>query len=475
MRRLFALALAALLTTVGVAEADAPAPSASVSPVAARPLERLTAAVEKAGAKLGLAVVDLETGARVAAHRPDAAQNPASNMKIVTAWAALALLGPGHRYLTTLHGRLDGDRVATLALRGDGDPSLGRRDLWELADALRRAGVKRVGDVAVDQSHFDDRWLPPAFGQQPNEWASFRAPVAAVSVDGNSVLVEVFPGAAGERARVAAVPATFVELAGEVETAAKDATDDARLGLVPKGDHLQATVSGHVPAGGPPMRFYRRAEDPSLLAGYALRETLEAIGIAVEGHVTAETARGDVLAEHASPPLAILLHDLGKHSSNFHAEMIWKSLSVAESAPPASFEASAKRVAELLAARGIEGAADASLVNGSGLFDANRLSANLVVGVLAQAHADPSVGPELLAQLAIAGVDGTLRGRMKPLAASRAVRAKSGTLAAVTALSGYVLGRRSFAFSILVEGPKSAALRDEIDAFVEALAKEAGL
>jgi D-alanyl-D-alanine carboxypeptidase/D-alanyl-D-alanine-endopeptidase (penicillin-binding protein 4) len=423
---------------------------------------------------LSLAVLDLDGGAAVIEHRPEAAQNPASNMKIVTAWAALQLLGPSHRYLTTLHGVSEDGRVASLALRGDGDPALGRRDLWELVDQLRRAGITRVGDLVVDQSHFDDRYLPPAFEQQPNEWASFRAPVAAVSVDGNSVLVEVFPGAGGAPARVAAVPASFVELAGEVETGASGTTEAVRLGLLPDGERLRASLGGRVPSGGRPVRFYRRVDDPRLFAGYALREVLEQAGIRVEGKVALGTARGPALAEHASPPLSLLLHELGKHSSNFHAEMIWKSLSAAEGAPPASFERSAQIVGELLVKHGVD-ATSAVMKNGSGLFDANRLSAAMIAQLLGKAHHDPTVSAELLAQLAIAGVDGTLRGRMTKLAPTRAVRAKTGTLATVTALSGYVLGPRRYAFAILVEGARAAAMRSEIDSFVEALAAHAGL
>ena len=92
-------------------------------------------------------------------------------------------------------------------------------------------------------------------------------------------------------------------------------------------------------------------------------------------------------------------------------------------------------------------------------------------------RADPAVGPELMATLAIGGTDGTLRRRLKALADGRRVRAKTGTLNAVAALSGYLSHRttgRTWAFSILVNDAKGRGvrMRRPIDAFVEALARE---
>jgi D-alanyl-D-alanine carboxypeptidase/D-alanyl-D-alanine-endopeptidase (penicillin-binding protein 4) len=88
------------------------------------------------------------------------------------------------------------------------------------------------------------------------------------------------------------------------------------------------------------------------------------------------------------------------------------------------------------------------------------------------------VGPELLSQLSIAGVDGTMRGRLRSWGDERAVRAKTGTLASTVALTGYVLrpdGRRPMVFSAIVSDcrGKTREARDAIDAFVDALARSA--
>jgi D-alanyl-D-alanine carboxypeptidase/D-alanyl-D-alanine-endopeptidase (penicillin-binding protein 4) len=68
------------------------------------------------------------------------------------------------------------------------------------------------------------------------------------------------------------------------------------------------------------------------------------------------------------------------------------------------------------------------------------------------AYRDFRVGPELTSTLAIAGVDGTLRRRFAASPGRGRIRAKTGTLEAVSTLAGYVAvdGRRPLAFAILV-------------------------
>ena len=438
-------------------------------------LAKLERAVSRAGGALGVAVIDVHSGQRLVSHQADKPLNPASNMKLVTAWAALHLLGPDHRYLTTLHGSIEGSRVDPLTLRGDGDPGLEMEHLLEMVTSLVRAGVKEVGDVVVDQSYFDDDYVPPSYAQQPNEWASFRAPVAAVSFSGNALLIEVRAGRDGQDGQIAAVPTSFVDVSGRVRTTGSDDPEAVTLSLQPVGARLQARLGGSVPQDTEVVRFWRRVDDPRLLAGYALVDACRGLGIEVDGQVRAGKApRDEVLSSHRSLPLAQLLHALGKDSNNFYAEMVFKGLGAGDRGQPASYQSARARVRQLLEDHELAEGIDAR--NGSGLFDGGTLSARAVVHLLAAAHADPRVGPELVSQLSIGGTDGTLRHRLRPWRASRAIRAKSGTLAAVSALSGYVLGPsgRTLAFSVLVNDVRGKAvpLRTDMDAFVSAVAKQ---
>ncbi len=453
-----------------------PAPAAPVAPSADRAPELDAAARAIAsdrvleGAQVGIAVLEVDSGKLLAAVNEHVPLNPASNAKLYTAAAALATLHGEHRYETTLTGRLEGDAVnGSLAVRGFGDPSLSTADLWDMVQQLKGFGVKRIeGDVVVDQRFYDDQTTPPAFEQQPNEWAGFRAPVSAVALDENCITMTVRPTSPGNPARVEFDPPGFIDSDGSIKTAEGGGADTVELTLAGNGSRMTAHVSGAVAGDSRVVRFTRRAEDPRLLAGYALKALLEKADIKVSGDVKLGSARGHTLAKHLSAPLSQLLYALGKQSDNFYAEMIFKTL--AGSRPARSADAGDVVTTFL----GRVGATDTGVVikNGSGLFDANRVTAWSTVELLRWAYRDPAIQPEYLSQLSVGGVDGTLHKRFHQELTRRRVRAKTGTLDDVISLSGYVLrdgGRSPLAFSIFFNhvGGKQDGARHAADRLVE--------
>jgi D-alanyl-D-alanine carboxypeptidase/D-alanyl-D-alanine-endopeptidase (penicillin-binding protein 4) len=479
---------AALLALSSIASsaipAPEPAPSASDAPAPAPKSGAIEQAIDKLesetrtwGGSIGVAIIEVDSGKTIAIRHEHTPKNPASNAKLFTAFAALKRLGPAHRYKTGLYGKLDGDRVPEIVLRGEGDPSLEAGHLWTMTRELLTAGVKRVGAILVDQSYFDEKFVPPAFDEQPHEWAPFRAPVSAVALDENTVTLSVRPNEKGKDATIRVDPPGFVDIVGTVKTTKKSDPEKLTLDLVQKGDRLEARVGGNVPEGSRVMRVRRRLDDPRLTPGHALRAVLESAGIVVEGGVKLGGAKEKrLLAAHKSEPLGALLGALGKDSDNFYAEMIFKTLAGGKKGQAASADAAANDVTDLL--KDI-GALDEGTVikNGSGLFDANRVSAWSTAGLLRTAIRDSAIASDFTAQLATGGTDGTLRSRFKPWASKGAVRAKTGTLNSVASLSGYVLappGRSPLAFSILVtEIPgKVSAARPLIDKVVDAAAKQ---
>ncbi|MEO7330881.1 MAG: D-alanyl-D-alanine carboxypeptidase, partial [Minicystis sp.] len=228
-----ALLLVGLLAPAATGRADEPGKPVAASKVLdpkaiGEAIAKLDKEVQRWGGAVGVQVIDVGSGARVAGLNEHQAFNPASNGKLPTAAAALRLLGPQHRFLTGLYGTIVVDGVDELVLRGDGDPSLATRDLWAMAAELSALGVRRVRTIVVDQSFFDDRFVPPAFEQQPNEWAGFRAPVAPASLNANTVLIQVRPLASGKDAIVDVDPPGFVELSGSIATTRKEDPEKVR-------------------------------------------------------------------------------------------------------------------------------------------------------------------------------------------------------------------------------------------------------
>jgi D-alanyl-D-alanine carboxypeptidase/D-alanyl-D-alanine-endopeptidase (penicillin-binding protein 4) len=431
--------------------------------------------------RVGVQVVDLADGETVYEHDGDAALNPASNAKLLVMAAALQVLGPAFTITTALQGDVEGEAVrGDVVLRGRGDPTLGAADLWEMAREVRARGVVRVtGGIVIDDAYFDAERLPYAFDSQPNEDAAFRAPVGAASVDANAVEVWIGPGAAaGDAVRVWAWPEGFLEVTNEARTVAGNANRLRLYASAGADGRTAARVWGTIGAGGVLDSYPRRIDDPVLFAGTALREALRAAGVAVDGQ---EVKRGaapegaETLAEHASDPLGTWLWKLGKESSNFHAEQLLRILAAERKGVPGTAAAGAEVVREALVAWGVP-VDGLVLRNGSGLFAADEATPRTIAALLRAVYLDATIRPDFLAGLAVAGVDGTTASRLRGTAAQGLVRAKTGTLAGVSALSGYALspdGRSGYAFSVLVNDVcgRTDAARDLQDAIARALAE----
>jgi len=429
------------------------------------------------GERVGIDVRDAATGRVVYRLRADSPLNPASNMKVVTAAAALAELGAERTFHTGVYGRIEGTAVANLVLEGHGDPLLDQGDLAELAQALADRGVRSVDRIAIDADHFDDRILPPAFEQQPNETAYFRAAVGGLVVDESTFVLRVVPAAEeGGRAIVRLRGAGYFEVQNQITTTAGAANVIAEQSALPDG-RMRLRLSGSVPPGNLGVSYRRRVENPVLYAGYLFADALAGAGIRGNRTVSvgAVAAAQPLLADHESPTLAEILRRVGKDSDNFVAEMTLKQLG-ANRRTPGSSEEGVAAVQAFLDRTGVPHGA-ASIVNGSGLFQGNRIAPSHLASVLVHVFKDPGLRPEYLAQLAVGGVDGTLARRLANLPAPRIVRAKTGTLNDVISLSGYVLGRepgRAYAFSMIANGVngKQSEARALFDQIVTLLARQ---
>lgn len=425
-----------------------------------------------AGAAIGVAVRDLAGKKSLYAHDADKRFNVASNAKLITTAAVLHYLGPDFRFYTSIFvDDIDeaGVVAGNLYVRGRADPSLGTEDLRALAADIALYGVTAIrGQIVIDDSYFDKHTLPPHFSEQPDEDAAFRAPIGAASLNFNSVSFVITPSRTGTGpARVLVdPPADYVHLQAAVETVTQGRTR-LRVESEAKRQSLEVKLVGQIRADQYPYRIRHRVPHPALYLGSALRAQLAAHDIAVRGRKIGRDVVPDdalLIASRRSPPLAVLIRGMGKYSNNFVAEMLLKTIGaeVKSGGEPASFDDGLAAVREYLTEKLGFAPEGFRYDNGSGLFDATRLSPNQLVTVLATAYADFRYGPDLMASLAIAGADGTLRSRMEDGPAQRMVRAKTGTLETVSALSGYAAAddQAPLAFSILVNDIPAGAMGD---------------
>ncbi len=454
-------------------------------------IDQVTQVLLPARAKVGIAVLDVDSGRLLYGKNDLAPLNIASNVKLFTTAAALALLGPEYRFKTVLSAERGADRseYKNLYLRGYGDPSMSTEDLWKLTLELSSRGIKRIkGDIIIDDSFFDDQRVGPAFEQKSQDNA-YRAPQGAVSLNYNAVSVRVQPGAGdGQQPRVALDPQSpYFVISNEART-----VQSGRTSLIieaieekdapPGRERTIIRVRGTIRASDSGVDVNKRVAHPDLYAGSTLLELLTRRGIQVGGKVSRGTAPPTALLvdSHYSQPLGVLARSINKHSNNFMAEQVLKSLGADASGKPGSWQKGLQAVSRYLETLGIA-PGKYQMVNGSGLFDSNRFTPTQVVVLLRAAYRDFRFAADFVASLALAGADGTIGHRMAGSVAERYVRAKTGTLSGISCLSGYAGApapgsqplRPPLAFAVLVndlgeDGSVQPAKRLQ-DAVVEAL------
>ncbi|MCA9537328.1 MAG: D-alanyl-D-alanine carboxypeptidase/D-alanyl-D-alanine-endopeptidase [Myxococcales bacterium] len=427
---LVAWALPALAESPPLVVKGAPALVAEVTPLLQR--EALK------GARISILVERDAGGPPVLSVNPDLRLHPASNTKLATTAAALSILGPSFQWSTDLAAEGYADGVADkLYLVGRGDPRFVSESLWKLVDDAQVAGLTRVkGDLIVDDTYFTADRMAPGFDEKDQDDA-YRAATGAMSLNFNSVVIEVRPGAkVGAPVRVRLRPDSgYVELVNTATTSAKGrqrVTIRARA----KGQRTQVTVSGKLPQKHAGLTVRRRIDNPPLFAGMAARHYLERAGIKVDGEVTVGRApeKRKRLARVISPTLGEAIGDINKLSNNFMAEHLVRTLG-AEKGTAGDWKAGAAVVRRFLEDEvGLRGF---HYINGSGLFGDTAFSARDMVTILRHMAQRRPALPEYAASLAIGGADGTLRRRTRGLRVG-AVRAKTGTLDGVICLSGYL-------------------------------------
>jgi D-alanyl-D-alanine carboxypeptidase/D-alanyl-D-alanine-endopeptidase (penicillin-binding protein 4) len=444
----------------------------------------LVPAVERARRavpRLGVSVVEVETGKEVYGYHAARPLIPASNTKLLTTAAALTALGPGFQFETAvlIRGEIeDGTLHGDLAVVGDGDPNFSGRlhagDSLALfkqwASRLRQAGIRHIGgDLLLIDGLFDRQMVHPSWPRdQLDRW--YEAPIAALSFNDNCVLVRMRPGAVGAPVRVDLLPDVDAMSLVNRSRTVSGRRDRLILGRGGEADVLEltGTISRH--NGG--WERWITVRDPEAYFGAALREAFSRQGLVIAGR----TRR----LRHLSPgqwrqaliqrsDLLTTIDITNKRSQNFYAESILKRLG-ARVCGEGSWPSGVRAVHEILASLGVPGGYHQ--VDGSGMSRENRVAPHHFATLLAL-MARHRYGNEFLRSLPYGGEkDLPWEDRLSKPPYAGNVFAKTGSLRAVSALSGYAKSNSGtlYAFSILMNGVRSQAHAHALqDAIVRAL------
>jgi D-alanyl-D-alanine carboxypeptidase/D-alanyl-D-alanine-endopeptidase (penicillin-binding protein 4) len=413
----------------------------------------------------GIAVVD-GNGRPLFARRERTPMTPASTFKVLVGAAALRTLGPNFRFSTTLESAEDpagGEVHGDVYLVGTGDPLLTRDDLRGGIAAVARGGVREItGDIVADASVFSGAEQNRAWEPDDLQYG-YAAGTSALSLDQGTVEFHLVPTSPGLPARIRVLPpSSAVRVHGGVLTSYATLLTIQRDAL--RNDF---TFSGHVAAGAE-QSFWRPVIDLPLYAADVTRTMLRERGVRVGGGVRAGVApvAPSVLWRHRSPKLRDVVHEMMLESNNHFAEQLLRAVGATRGL---GTEANGARVERALLVRDGVPQDGLRIVDGSGLAPSDRVAPLTLAMLLARAAVEAN-GALFVGSLPRVGIEGTVRWRHVTDARGRA-RAKSGHIANVNALTGYVQTRRHgrVAFAIVVndrradDGPVEAGIDRALD------------
>lgn len=402
---------------------------------------------------VGVVVMPLDGQGLEAEANRNRPMNPASTMKLLTTYAALRTMGPAYAWRTdvAMLGAREGDVIlGDLAIRGGGDPSLVVEQLWLLVQKVRGLGIREIrGDLVLDRSAFQ---LPPhdmaAF--DGDALRSYNVGPDALLVNHKSISYSFVPDEPAGVVRLAIIPPLAGSKAPATVPAANGACGDWRGKLRADFSRPFAPVfRGAFPLACGERSWNLSPIEPNAYFSAVFRSLWEAsggrwVGKAREGIVP----QGSVLlATHVSKPLAEVVRDVNKYSNNVMAQQVYLAFGAERIGWPASFERSGVAMRAWLAEAGLA-MPELVLENGAGLSRSERISADSLARLLADAYRSP-VMAELMASMPVVGVDGTAALRR---GAAGAAHVKTGLLNEVRAVAGYVLalsGRRYVVVSIV--------------------------
>ncbi|MBC7367072.1 MAG: D-alanyl-D-alanine carboxypeptidase/D-alanyl-D-alanine-endopeptidase [Undibacterium sp.] len=475
-------------------------PVASLAELQAKIEEHVTQP-KFAGAAWGVKIVSLDTGRTLYEHAANRRLSPASNSKLYTGAFALDQLGADYRMRTPILASVAvdgaGELKGNLIVSGRGDPSWDPRRLKQdfmtvlapFVAVVKKAGVRRIaGDVVADATYF--RSTPQGGGWTADDMNDYYgAEISAITFDDNYVDLRVVPGAAVGAPCVIEMAQLYSGLTLENRTRTVGAGGARSISVLRVPGETTVQVFGELPLGGKEELTEATVPRPARWFAAGLKAALERAGIAVGGArgvrwpEASPTAAGDVkLGEVVSTPLREFLPVMMKQSQNLQADLIFAHLGESRRVPttPAWTRTEDLAVAGLKEFLGRHALRPEDVIfdEGSGLSRNNLTTAAATVALLQfmATHRDAAVFAD---SLPVAGVDGTLRRRMKGTPAEGKIHAKTGTLRWATALSGYVnstSGER-LAFSLMLNryqaAPKRAASQ-ELDEIAALLARYSG-
>lgn len=399
---------------------------------------------------------------------------PASTLKLLTSAAALETLGEEYRFKTDLltdgsisKGVLNGN----LYLRGEGDPTLLKKDLDQFAATLAKLGIRKVnGDLVGDDSWFDSVRLSPGIDKS-DETFYYAAQISGLTLspntdyDAGTVIVNASPTKKGYKAKVTLTPDTgIVTIINKSKTVPKGYKNT--LSIKRQYGTNNIIITGNVPVGNAGKKEWVTISNPTAYTLDVFKKSLATKGITftkpskVTRRSTPQNAK--VLTSRQSMPLKNLMKPFMKLSNNTHAEILAKTMGK-QVYGEGSWNAGLRVMREFGQSVGLH-TAEWSFEDASGMSHKNKVTSAQLTELLYIARQAPWY-KSFVQAIPVSGmndrfVGGTLKNRLTSASVKGKVIAKTGSLNQVNSLAGYVETKsgETLIFSVLTQGQRKNAL-----------------
>jgi D-alanyl-D-alanine carboxypeptidase/D-alanyl-D-alanine-endopeptidase (penicillin-binding protein 4) len=423
--------------------------------------------------QIGVDVYNISKKEIVFRHNEKLLIKPASNMKILTSSAALYFLGPEYKYTTRI--KYDGE-INDSVLNGDVyfiggfDPDFTSEDLDTMIMQLKEEGINKItGNIYADVSNMDSLFWGQ--GWMWDDDPSYNFPyMTPLVINDVSMYVTLEPSAIGQPAKINTIPESkYFKYSNKIETVDNDTTE-----LLISRDWINRSDSlileGGVFVGAEPDTIMVNLKNTNDYFLFLVKEALEKNKIEFDGNcgisITPENA--NVIVEKERLFSEVILN-LNKASDNLSTEMTLRAMAYQKYGKYASAKKGIKLIDSLITEVGLN-PETYRLVDGSGVSHYNLVSVELLNEVLVYMNLyHPELFELLYESFPIAGVDGTLKYRMREGSAFYNVHAKTGTLSGASSLSGYLNNKNGdlLSFSISTQNyvgssRKARSFQDQI-------------
>ncbi len=461
MQRPAALLLTPLLAVIALMACAAPARADSLPPSVAQALHK--AGIPDPSVSLFVQAVDAEQP--ILRHNAEKAMNPASVMKLVTAFAALDALGPARTWTTHIstNGAIeDGVLLGDLFITGNADPLLNHERIWKMLRQLRMLDIETIqGDIVLDDSVLrlppHDPYLFDGRGLRP-----YNSGPYGLLLHFNTLSLLLIPATqTGLPTTVIPSPAlSAVQIDNRITTSAGNcgiwySRLDARI---ENNDAMPRIIlSGTLPASCGVQNWGVAPLPAAQFSAELITAQWAELGGKLRGHVRhgGTPAQRTLLASNTSPALAEIVREMNKWSSNVIARQLLAILGAKDKTSTNMVASGAAAATEQLRLAGVD-IDGLHIENGAGLSRSARIKADSLGNMLIAAWRKPFM-PEFIAALPIAGIDGTARRNLGRNGARGQAHIKTGTINNVRAIGGYVQdhdGRR-YAVVMMVNHPNA--------------------